>query len=105
MKLTRFNAFIKRKTGYSPFQYLISLRVEAAKDYLTNSTLNITQIALEYSFVSSFISDAFVLCAHKGPFCLYFLLYACVYELNTIPLDFESCCVCERCFSLIIVIE
>jgi transcriptional regulator GlxA family with amidase domain len=53
MKLTRFNAFIKRKTGYSPFQYLISLRVEVAKDYLTNSTLNITQIALECGFFSS----------------------------------------------------
>ncbi len=53
MRLSRFNAFVKGKTGYSPFQYLISLRVEAAKHYLKTSSLNITQIALECGFYSS----------------------------------------------------
>ena len=50
---TSLNQIIKKETGFSPGQYLMHLRINAARDLLLNSGQSITEIAFECGFCSS----------------------------------------------------
>lgn len=51
MKERSFASAFKAATGQTPYQYLIRMRVDRAKDYLANSTLTIWEIADATGFV------------------------------------------------------
>lgn len=53
MSATSFNNKVKALTGYSPADYLIELKIEAAKELLLTNRENITGIAAECGFYSS----------------------------------------------------
>ena len=53
MGQTSLYNFIKQKTGFSPHQYQLHLRVETAQIYLKQGELTITDIAIECGFYSS----------------------------------------------------
>ncbi|MCP4313411.1 MAG: AraC family transcriptional regulator [Bacteroidetes bacterium] len=53
MGQTSFYNFIRRETGFSPHQYLLHLRVEAAQIHLKQGEKTITDIAIESGFYSS----------------------------------------------------
>ena len=53
MGQTSLNLLLKRKTGFSPLQYLLRLRINEAKSLLQNTEDSITEIALNCGFSSS----------------------------------------------------
>lgn len=53
MSSTSFNNKVKEITGFSPADYMIELKMNAAKDMLINSSIKITTLALECGFYSS----------------------------------------------------
>ena len=50
---TSLNLLIKKETGFSPGQYLIHLRINAAREMLIRSDQSITEIAFACGFCSS----------------------------------------------------
>ena len=53
MGQTSLNLLLKRKTGFTPQQYLMRLRINEAKSLLRNTEYSITEIALNCGFSSS----------------------------------------------------
>ena len=53
MGQTSLNHLLKRKTGFTPQQYLLRLRIEEAKSLLKRTESNMTEIALDCGFSSS----------------------------------------------------
>lgn len=51
--ITNLIKLVKEETGYTPANYLIFLRLEKAKEMLTKTNSNLTNIALECGFYSS----------------------------------------------------
>ncbi len=51
--ITTFTQLVKEHSGYTPANFLIFLRLEKAKELLTQTTKKLTEIALECGFYSS----------------------------------------------------
>lgn len=51
MKERSFASAFKSATGQTPYQYLVRMRVDRAKDYLTNSSMTIWEVAHATGFV------------------------------------------------------
>jgi AraC-like DNA-binding protein len=50
---TAFTQWVKKKTGFPPLKYLLTLRLDMARRMLLESTTSITAIALDLGFASS----------------------------------------------------
>ena len=48
---TLFNEKVKKYTGFSPFNYLINIRISEAIKLLKNQDVSITDIALTWAFI------------------------------------------------------
>ncbi len=58
-----FSRQFKKETGYSPYEYIIKIRLENAKSMLKNSNLHIKEIAYNCGFSSE---SNFVYCFHRN---------------------------------------
>ena len=53
MSPTHFSRTFKRYTSFSPYEYVISVRLNKAKEYLLNTDMSISQIAFKTGFNST----------------------------------------------------
>jgi AraC-like DNA-binding protein len=51
---SKFRKLFKRSTGKSPNQYHINLRLDKAKELLSTTNLNVTEVAYQLGFDSVF---------------------------------------------------
>ncbi|MBQ8504517.1 MAG: helix-turn-helix transcriptional regulator [Clostridia bacterium] len=52
MSPTHFSRIFRQQTGFSPYDYVLSVRLNRAKEYLLKTDMSITQIAYETGFNS-----------------------------------------------------
>jgi len=63
MSVSHFDRIFKKDYGYTPFQYLLNIRIDKAKKYLKNRDQRIINIALSCGFSSA---SSFSSCFHKA---------------------------------------
>ena len=52
MSVTNFSRIFRQQTGFSPYDYVLSTRLNKAKEYLLKTNMSVTQIAYETGFNS-----------------------------------------------------